>query len=324
MPACRFLRRKRAPGLPRWPWSVPDTPGCASAPVAADASLNSLARRGAPVDLGRVDLGWGRDRLFAAFVVLAAANAASKFALGAFDSAGTAAGLTQLLAINAFIWLAFAVVVDLAISEPDRQPASRAMLWFYGLLTVPLFLPSPNIAALILTAGALAGLVTANRGSTMWRIAVIALALSANFVWGPALLRFAGPELLNLDTALAGWVGGASVEGNLLTSVDGTARYVVSPGCASLANVSRAVLLTVTLSQALRLDLDRKVFLVGLAGALTMVLANTLRLASYTNFPADFAWWHDGPGMSLTAFASTLAVGAVVLVGLRYASQASQ
>jgi hypothetical protein len=89
----------------------------------------------------------------------------------------------------------------------------------------------------------------ANDGAERRRGALVLLALAVPMLWSRLVFQFIARPLLELDAAMAAWMLGTERTGNLVRFADDSGYMVISPGCASWANVTFAFLAWVVVSQ---------------------------------------------------------------------------
>jgi hypothetical protein len=89
----------------------------------------------------------------------------------------------------------------------------------------------------------------ANDGAERRRGALILLALAVPMLWSRLLFQFFARPLLELDATMAAWLLGAERIGNLVRFADNSGYMVITPACASWANITYAFLCWVVVSQ---------------------------------------------------------------------------
>lgn len=287
-------------------------PSCGDA---ANATDKSLARRTLqPLTSSRL-------LLFAGLFALLALNGlAAQIAASLLDEGNRS--YAGLFGVSAIIWFALFAMVRLAFDHEGPHPAIDRLDWPVLACTVAiLIVPVPAVSAAGLLALGVYCVVRSEANSTLWRIGVIGLALSGPLLIGPAILALAGPELTRIEASLAGSLTSLHVEGNVITAVDGSTNFVVARGCSALANLSQAMLLTVTMGQLFGVRRLSATMGWALAAAICVVAINSSRLLALGYWPQHFDYLHEGPGRMLFVLAALAAMCGIAVWGTIHATR---
>jgi exosortase/archaeosortase family protein len=263
------------------------------------------------IALPRID----RARLFAGAALIGALNSFAPRISWALEKGDLRQAATDLFGVSAILWLALAAIAAIAM-EDDGDPASARDWLLGGGVALLALLPAPLIAAaLLVPLGLVIWRLDGAEGGgdrRLRRIAGIVLALSLTLFWGPLVLRLF-PEILTIDAGLTARALGMKADGNLYWSLDGAQRYLIAPGCSSLANISLATIFMVTLASWLNLPLRRGLIGWTLLASLATVAVNVVRLSLFATRPDEFVYWHSGEGSVLFGWFNLIALGSVVL-----------
>ncbi|MCR9257706.1 MAG: exosortase/archaeosortase family protein [Alphaproteobacteria bacterium] len=126
---------------------------------------------------------------------------------------------------------------------------------------------------------------------------------------------FAGP-LLTLDGWVAGLIAGffgqaVSVDGNLIRSAAGHSVFVMS-GCASLANVTDAMLIWMVFCLATGRTGAREILGGALGLAILLFASNVTRLGMMAISAENYRFLHDGLGASVFQTSQVIVVGIAI------------
>jgi hypothetical protein len=145
------------------------------------------------------------------------------------------------------LFACFAGVYLIASSNRDEIRTSDlgVALGFLGLVILPIYAMSwVAVAGLSLYI-----LLFANNGSERRRGALILLALTVPMLWSRLFFQFFARPLLELDATMVTWLLGTARIGNLVHFADNSGYMVITPACASWANLSFAFLCWVAVTQ---------------------------------------------------------------------------
>ncbi|MGH6787063.1 MAG: hypothetical protein ACREBO_09545 [Novosphingobium sp.] len=243
--------------------------------------------------------------------MIAALNAFAPRISWALEKGDIAQAASELFGVSAILWLALAAIVGCAVEREGPSPSTADRTVASGIILLAL-LPAPLIASTLLIGLGLYAWRTAAGDDRLRRIAAVALALTLTLLWGPLLLRLF-PELLTLDAAMTAKALGMESDGNLFWTVDRAGRYLIAPGCSSLANVSLATIFMVTVTAWLRLPFRWGLVGWGLLASLATVAVNVTRLSLFATRADEFEYWHSGGGSVLFGWFNFIALGSVVV-----------
>lgn len=257
----------------------------------------------------------------AATIVLLALNGlVARMELTSGQNAGHSA--VNLLGISAVVWFALFAVWRIAADERARAPwpSGRALVPYVCFAACAL-VPLPWVSAAALVPAGLFFILGQPRDCAAWRIGFVALALSGPIFFGPLVKSYFGPELSSIETYVVGTLSNVPIEGNVIAAVDGRSHLVVTAGCTALANISLAMLLTVTLGQLFAVRRSGLLLCWALAACLAVVLVNVARLTALAYNPGDFANLHEGFGRAMFNMAAFLAMCIVAMAGTVHATR---
>ena len=188
-----------------------------------------------------------RNELFAGLYVVACANGLVGRSIYTLNLEGWYGALTGF-EINVIVLAAcFAGVYLIATGSRDRIRTWDLVvaLAFLGLVTVPIY----ALSWVAVTGLSFYILLFANDGAERRRGALILLALAVPMLWSRLLFQFFARPLLELDATMAAWLLGTERIGNLVRFADNSGYMVITPACASWANITFAFLCWVVVSQ---------------------------------------------------------------------------
>lgn len=264
---------------------------------------------------GERKTGIARGDYYAALLAVGLANGLSNRMMSSLE-AGIGDAALRLFGVNAVLWFALLVIVQLGLEGRAEDRLHR----FDGLIGAAVIAAALAPVALLGTVAAIAAATflffTSTRGTPLQRMALVALATSGPLIWGPIAMRLFAPEVVHLEAALIGSLTGLPTVNNVFRGVDGRSVFVVYSACSSLLNVSLAILLLVTLTQRLDIPLSLRLIPTALLAVAATIFVNLVRLASVGFFPQYFHYIHEGAGSMMFGMASLLLMGAVVVVGI--------
>ena len=188
-----------------------------------------------------------RNELFAGLYILGCVNGLMGRSIYTFNLEGWT-GAVAGFEINVIVLAAcFAGVYLIASKNRDRIRALDLVvtLAFLGLVTVPIY----ALSWVAVTGLSLYILFFANAGCERRRGALILLALAVPMLWSRLLFQFFARPLLELDATMAAWLLGTERIGNLVRFANNSDYMVITPACASWANITYAFLCWVVVSQ---------------------------------------------------------------------------
>jgi hypothetical protein len=188
-----------------------------------------------------------RNELFAGLYVLACANGLVGRSIYTLNLEGWYGAVTGF-EINVIVLAAcFAGVYLIATGSRDRIRTWDLVvaLAFLGFVTLPIY----ALSWVAVTGLSFYILLFANDGAERRRGALILLALAVPMLWSRLLFQFFARPLLALDATMAAWLLGTERTGNLVRFADSSGYMVITPVCASWANVTYAFLCWIAITQ---------------------------------------------------------------------------
>jgi hypothetical protein len=188
-----------------------------------------------------------RNELFAGLYILACANGLLGRSIFTVNLEGWYGALTGF-EINVIVLAAcFAGVYLIATGSRDgiRTLDLVVALAFLGLVTLPIY----ALSWVAVTGLSFYILLFANDGAERRRGALILLALAVPMLWSRLVFQFFARPLLELDAAMSAWLLGTERTGNMVRFADNSGYMVITPACASWANITFAFLCWVVVSQ---------------------------------------------------------------------------
>jgi hypothetical protein len=186
-----------------------------------------------------------RNEFFAGLYILGCANGLGVGILQAANSGDWTGGLRN---VSVIVWFACIAGVSLLLCDKDdkiRLADVPVAVVFLALIAVPVIVM--NWVAV--TGLSLYILLFTNSTSSRRRGALLLLALTVPMLWSRVLFAFFAKFFLELDASLVAWFLGTNQTGNIVRFADNSGDLVILPACASLANVSLALLCWVTATQ---------------------------------------------------------------------------
>jgi hypothetical protein len=188
-----------------------------------------------------------RNELFAGLYILACANGLVGRSILTFNLEGWT-GAVLGFELNVIVLFAcFAGVYLIACSNREKIRTSDLVvaLGFLGLVILPIY----ALSWVAVSGLSLYILFFANDGAERKRAALILLALSVPMLWSRLVFQFFARPLLELDATMAAWLLGTERTGNLVRFADNSGYMVITPMCASWANVTYAFLCWIAITQ---------------------------------------------------------------------------
>jgi hypothetical protein len=259
--------------------------------------------------------GLARGDIFAVLFAVAMLNSVA-LRMETSLAAGPVFALVTLLDVNAALWFSLYAIFRIALADEIREPARPGDKYVAAILLAASLVPVMLASAAALFAAAIYLLRATAPKTPLRKIALVGLAATGPLLWGPICLQIFGPEITRIEALLIGTATGLPTDGNVFRSFDGSATFVVAGGCSSLANISMALLLLVTLTQLLDIPLTKRVVPIAIAAVAATILVNTTRLACLGLSPDHMVYLHTGGGAQLFGWASFILSGAVIGFGL--------
>jgi hypothetical protein len=188
-----------------------------------------------------------RNELFAGLYVVACANGLLGRSIFTLNLEGWYGALTGFEINMVVLAACFAGVYLMATGSRDRLRTMDlvAALAFLGLVALPIY----ALSWVAVTGLSFYILLFANDGAERRRGALILLALAVPMLWSRLVFQFFARPLLTLDAAMSAWLLGTERIGNMVRFADNSGYMVITPACASWANITYAFLCWVVVSQ---------------------------------------------------------------------------
>lgn len=264
----------------------------------------------------------GRGRVFSLVAILATINALGTPIIASVHSNGLLRASLGLFGVSAVIWFALFAIERLSAGTDDDQRVSRLDAIVLAAVVACALVPIALASALAVFACGSYCIASQRPGSPTFRIGVILFALSFSLLWGRVLLVAFGPQLLSFDARFVGWMAGTRSAGNLVYFAGSNEPFVIGVYCSSLHNVSLGALLWTSVSQLLRIPVDRRWAATCAGVALSVFLINALRLTAIALYPQQFVNLHVGNLAQLFGVSSLAAAVLVILWGVRASTRA--
>jgi hypothetical protein len=190
-----------------------------------------------------------RNEFFAGLYILGCANGLVGRAILTFNLEGWT-GAVVGFELNVIVLFACFAGVYLMVSNNYNRDQIRSLdlvvaLVFLGLVIIPIY----ALSWVAVTGLSLYILFFANDGSERKRGALILLALAVPMLWSRLLFQFFARPLLELDATMVTWFLGTERIGNLVRFGDNSGYMLITPACASWANISYAFLCWIAVTQ---------------------------------------------------------------------------
>jgi hypothetical protein len=236
-----------------------------------------------------------RNELFAGLYVVACANGLLGRSILTLNLEGWM-GAVVGFDINVIVLAAcFAGVYLIATSNRDEIRTLDLVVALSSLVLV--ILPIYALSWVAVTGLSLYILFFANDGAERKRGALILLALSVPMLWSRLVFQFFARPLLELDATMAAWLLGTERVGNLVRFGDNSGYMVITPACASWANITFAFLCWVAITQWAGHRWRPMDVLWSFLACASVVAVNVTRIAltglSYAHFEAIHNKWGE-------------------------------
>jgi exosortase/archaeosortase family protein len=261
---------------------------------------------------GRVAALLPRNELFAGLYILGCANGLVGRSILTFNLEGWT-GAALGFEMNVIVLVAcFAGLYLIATSKGDqiRTLDLVVILGFLGLVIIPIY----ALGWVAVTGLSLYILLFANDGSERKRGALILLALTVPMLWSRLFFQFFARPLLELDATMVTWFLGTERIGNLVRFGDSSGYMVITPACASWANISYAFLCWVAVTQWANHRWSSIDLLWSFLAVISVVALNVLRIAVTGLSYGHYETIHNQYGeMVLGAISICLIIGFTVM-----------
>jgi exosortase/archaeosortase family protein len=259
----------------------------------------------------------GRDRVHWLVVagLIAACNGMAINVLTSVKYQGIGGAILGAFGVNPIFWFVMFAAAAIAFEPGDVAPTRRVDSLIAGAVFAMALSPIVLAASagLLLATGWL--LMTSPRGSRGRRAALVLLALTTSLIWGPMVMTLFGDRLVSLDAQFIALLAGTRAQGNLVDFSTPGNPLMIAYGCSSLHNITMALQLWVAITQQLRLRIERRVIIIGLAAVIGNILVNGVRIATIANHRSEFDYWHHGGGGSIFGWLAVVVVAVIVVLG---------
>lgn len=212
--------------------------------------------------------------------------------------------------ISIFVWLALGAGLLLVGRSPPIVP--RRSDWvLISAAGIGMVLPVPALSWLAVSGLVLLLLVRSAPGSTLWRGAVIILAMTVPMFWARVFMSLFSDAILAADATLAAWAVGSVRNGNLVPFADGSGAMWIAPTCSSFTNLSLTILAFVGLVNVTSGKWSRATLGLGLLTCAIVVLINVTRISLIGYYPGHFELIHGQVGASVAGWLTTVLIMAV-------------
>jgi hypothetical protein len=242
------------------------------------------------------------------------------FAVPADTLEAYAAGLQGLLASKSVIdYLAWYAILRLVADSSTVAPARSGDIVLTFTVIASGFLTARSAHWMAVTSCALYLMLRDRNDVTLAAAGTVLLALTFNGFWGPRLFELFAYHLLQVDAALVAAALSATKTGTVWSETivgagNGHSIIVYGP-CSSFHNISLGLLCWVALTKLARPRWVTSDLWIGLAVCAAVVALNASRLYLMALCADGYAYWHVGTGQHLFAWAMTLTVLVISLLG---------
>lgn len=258
------------------------------------ATTNELTapRRGLVAALRR---SMPRDEFFAGLYILGCANGLLGRAIYTFNLEGWYGAIAGF-ELNVIVLFACFAGVYL-VTRNNRDQIGDLDLVVAAVFLLLVILPIYAVSWVAVTGLSLYILLFANDGPERRRGALILLALTVPMLWSRLVFQFFARPLLELDATMVTWLLGTERIGNLVRFGDNSGYMVITPACASFANITFAFLCWVVVSQWANHRWSRIDLLWSFLACASVVAINVTRIAltglSYAHYEAIHNQWGE-------------------------------
>ena len=248
--------------------------------------------------------------------------------LSSYIEFGPRGWLTDNFGLNVGEILAFAALLKVIAGIGKKSILRRSDLITLVVLLIGTATPYRSIAWISATAIGLFFVLRRHDNKALSSIGQILIACAIHELWGPKIFLAIAPFIVNLETAVAAkllitFSSGYSTQFNLITAQDGH-TIEIGAGCSAFRNLSLGALIWISIIKLHRTYFTRLDY-VALAGTFfAIILINEIRIMLMARSYAYFAFWHDGPGVTIVSAAMLVSVGALVLMTTRLAPLSSR
>jgi exosortase/archaeosortase family protein len=256
-----------------------------------------------------------RNELFAGLYILACANGFVGRTIYALKLEGWYGAVTGLETNVIVLSACFAGVYLIASDSRDRIRTLDLVvaMAFLSLVALPIY----ALSWVAVTGLSFYILFFANGGAERKRGALILLALSVPMLWSRLVFQFFARPLLELDAAMAAWLLGTERTGNLVRFGDNSGYMLITPACASWANITFAFLCWVVVSQWVNHRWRSIDFLWLFLACASVVAINVIRIALTGQTQETYQFIHNQYGEMILGTVILCLVIGFSLIGAR-------
>jgi exosortase/archaeosortase family protein len=259
-----------------------------------------------------------RSTLFLLAFLLLTINSLAGLVIRAFTEGGAEVALASTFGISAIVWVAVAAGVGLLVG--DRESIGEPLKADWPVIvaaSLVALLPMANASSVALAGLGLYAAWTSPASSALRRAGIIFAAITANLIWGRLLLGLFSRDLMFIDAFFVSNLFGSEQISNMVSFADRPGWILIAPGCSSLQSVSLALVFWVTVQQYF--DVKTSYAAIGwcVLALLSAVAINVARMGAIVHYHDYFDALHTGWAAQAAAYATMLAIVAIVLWGAR-------
>jgi len=237
-----------------------------------------------------------------------------------FDGSAGETFVHALLSKSVFYYLGWYVAFSLLLASESTRSVARSDVVAACGLALANFMPGGlGWNWLATTAAGVLIHARSQHDVNLKAAAAVLLALAFNGFWGPKLFNALAYYILHIDAALVGLTlvltqPGMGWDGTIVGRADGHSLIIFGP-CSSFHNISLGLLCWVSITKLVRPTWVRSDFSVALIVCAAVILLNAARLYLMALSADHYAYWHQGPGEQIVAWAMTVLVLVISLWG---------
>src|SRR5262249_16290565 len=218
-----------------------------------------------------------REEFFAGLYILGLINGLGGHIIQSINLNGWSVAAFDRISVIEF----FACFAGVSLLLRDRKEAVRTLdLAFAAIFLFFIILPVGVLSWVGVTGLSLYILLT-QPGPSVRRGAIILLAVTVPMLWSRLLFQFFANIILEIDAALVANILGTLRSCHLVRCCDDSGYLVVEPGCSSLANMSLAFLVWVTVTQWVNHRWSPIDIIWCLLTCVSVIAVNVLRISLY-------------------------------------------
>ncbi len=260
----------------------------------------------------------GFNLILTLIVGLGSTNALLRPAIEAVRNEGWVNALVSGFEISVVIWLSLSLVAAHFLTAKPREIRRRdhAVFWCCLLL---LLVPSATVSWLGLAILATITLLERKNSQRVRAGGVILLATAIREPLTNICLALFAKSILEFDANMVVYILSLFTEGFRTTGniIEGSKSHslIVLSGCASISNLSLALLAWTSLTLTLQGNFDRRSICCGVSLLLVIPSLNYLRLATMAFDQDHYNYFHSGMGLTVFDMALSTTVLVIVLYG---------